>query len=83
MGLYYGNYDLNREKRMNDIIIVHLRFIEPEMDQIDAKYTKMDQFAKFGGNFGIFSEITGISFLGLLNLFIIILKFLCTCIQAY
>ena len=83
MGLYYGDYDLNREKRMNDIIIVHLRFIEPEMDQIDAKYTKMDQFAKFGGNFGIFAEITGISFLGLLNLFIIILKFLCNCIQAY
>ena len=68
---------------MNDIIIVHLRFIEPEMDQIDAKYTLMDQFANFGGNFGIFAEMTGINFLGLLNLFIIILKFLCNCIQAY
>ena len=31
-------------------------------------YTTWDKFANFGGNFGIFAEITGVSFLGVLNL---------------
>ena len=31
-------------------------------------YTTWDKFANFGGNFGIFAEITGVTFLGMLNL---------------
>ena len=31
-------------------------------------YTTWDKFANFGGNFGIFAEITGVTFLGVLNL---------------
>lgn len=31
-------------------------------------HTTWDKFANFGGNFGIFAEITGVTFLGMLNL---------------
>ena len=56
------------------MIIVHFRYIEPEMDYVDLTYTVWDKFANLGGNFGIFAEITGISFLGMLNAVILILK---------
>ena len=59
-----------------DIIIVHLRIMPPEMDLHDVKYTILDKFANFGGNYGIFAEITGCSFLPLLNFFIILFKLL-------
>ena len=62
-----------------DIIIVHLRIMPPEMDLHDVKYTILDKFANFGGNYGIFAEITGCSFLPLLNLFIILFKLLISC----
>ena len=56
------------------MIIVHLRFLPPEIDYVDVTYSIWDKFANFGGNFGIFAEITGASFLGMLNLFILIMK---------
>ena len=56
------------------MIIVHFRYIEPEMDYVDLTYTVWDKFANLGGNFGIFAEITGISFLGMLNAIILIFK---------
>ena len=58
------------------LIIVHLKFGQPKMYLNDAKYTLLDKFANFGGNFGIFAEITGCSFLGLLNIFILAMKLL-------
>ena len=61
-------------KQFRDVIIVHLRFMQPSVDIISMKYTIMDKFANFGGNFGIFAEITGCSFLGILNFFIIFFK---------
>ena len=42
--------------------------MKPKIDVLDVKYSIWDKFANVGGNFGIFAEIVGCSFLGLLNL---------------
>ena len=47
-----------------------------EISLIDVKYTTMDRFASFGGNYGIFAEITGCSLLGLLSIVILTYKLL-------
>ena len=57
-----------------DMIVVHLRFLPPNVKFMDVKYTMMDHLANFGGNFGIFAEVTGCSFLALLNIFILMMK---------
>ena len=51
-----------------------MKFMAPKVDLIDVKYTPMDKMAMFGGNFGIFVEITGWSLIGFLNLLVIITK---------
>ena len=61
-------------KIFEDLVIVHFRFLKPEINIISPKYTTSDTFANFGGTFGIFAEITGCSFLGLLNILILVLK---------
>ena len=71
-----SSYKGNREKMFEDFFIIHFRFMQPNIELIDAKYTTLDLFANFGGNFGIFAEITGCSFLVLLNLFILMFKIL-------
>lgn len=69
-------FNLSRMDMLSDVVIVHLRILKPDVQLIDAKYTILDKFANFGGNFGIFAEITGCSFLGILNFFIILFKFI-------
>ena len=72
----------SRDKQLNitglekykDLIILHIRILKPEIKVIDAKYSTLDKFANFGGNFGIFAEITGCSFLGMLNILILLFK---------
>lgn len=74
----YGDsrYPSNSRNQFHDTLIrVHLRFLEPKLEIADASYSTWDKFANFGGNFGIFAEITGISFLGMLNFVILIAKF--------
>ena len=75
-------YESRRFDMYKDLIIIHLRFMKPEFDLIDVKHTTLDKFANFGGNFGIFAEMTGVSFLGILNLFIILLKTLYSSIKC-
>ena len=49
---------LKRHSEMaDDLIIVHIRILKPEIDILDVKYTIFDKLANFGGNFGIFSEL--------------------------
>ena len=55
-------------------IVIHVRFLKPEMDYADIAHSVWDKFANFGGNFGIFAEITGISFLGTVNCIILLIK---------
>ena len=47
--------------KFRNLIIVHLRFLKPQVDLIDSKYTIICKFANFGGIFGIFSQLTGCS----------------------
>ena len=42
-------YFTKRAKMYKAFIIVHLRFMKPEINWIDTKYTVMDKFANFGG----------------------------------
>ena len=67
-------YNKIRSNMVNDMVIVHLKILKPKLDVIDVKYTLVDKFAKFGGNFGIFAQITGCSFLVLLNVLILMFK---------
>ena len=62
--------------KFRDFIIVHLRFMKPEINIIDSKYKITDKIGNFGGIFGIFSQITGCSLLALLNLFLFGFKLL-------
>ena len=76
---YYGNpkEELKssfQQEMKKSLIIVHLRYLQPQIDYIDVTYSTWDKFANFGGNFGIFAEITGCTFLGMLNFIILVLK---------
>ena len=75
LDFYYETFNQSRVNMLRDMVIVHLRILKPHIQLIDAKYSILDKFANFGGNFGIFAEITGCSFLGVLNFFIILFKF--------
>ena len=57
-------------------IVVHVTLLTPQIDLVDLEYTIWDKFANFGGNFGIFAEITGIHFLGVMNGIILAIKLL-------
>ena len=70
---FVDDYNLSK---YGDMIVVNLRFLEPEINMIDAKYTVSDMIANFGGKFGIFAQLTGWSFLGILNILFFIIKLL-------
>ena len=63
---------------MNNIIIVRLRYKSSgvQMSKLEVRTTTTDKIANFGGTFGIWAELTGCSLLGLINLMIILFKFL-------
>ena len=68
----------NAKGKYFDFIIIHLRFLQPHIDIISPKYTVSDLIANFGGQFGLFEQVSGASFLGILNLIILLIK-LCIC----
>ena len=70
----YPPFNFKQAEEGKDLIIVHWKILEPEIKVIDAKYSINDKFANFGGNFGIFAEITGCSFLGMVNFLILLFK---------
>ena len=57
-------------------IVVHLEFKEPEIQIMSLKYSFFDMVGNFGGQFGLFEQVTGASFLGIINLIIILIKLL-------
>ena len=69
-----NEYGTKRLDMLQDVIVVHLRFLQPKVDEISPKYSVMDKFANFGGNYGIFAELTGCSFIVVLNFFLILFK---------
>ena len=71
-------FELTLARRYSTLTVINLRFLQPNFNWVDTKYTLMDKLAGFGGNFGIFAEITGCSLLALLNIIIIIFKSLFT-----
>ena len=75
--LFATQHDNKPEDILNkfrDHIIIHIRFLKPQVDSNDSKYTIIDKFTNFGGIFGIFSQLTGCSLLVLLNLMILLVK---------
>ena len=71
---------LKEEGIIPDVIIVHLKYRSSNvyMTILDARYTWSDQIASFGGIFGIWGELTGFTFLGIINMCLILVK-LFTC----
>ena len=59
-----------------ELIVVHLQFMQPEINTISPKYTIFDMIGNFGGQFGLFEQVTGATFLGIINLIIILLRLL-------
>ena len=72
--MYILDFINTRLDMLNDMIIVHLSIMEPNIDIVDAKYKLFDKLAMLGGHFGIFAEITGCSLLILLNILILLFK---------
>ena len=64
----FGGYKFQRAKMYEYAIIVHLRFMEPNINEVGVK------LAMFGGNLGIFETITGWSLLGIINFMFLIVK---------
>ena len=62
-----------------ELIIVHLQFKQPEINIISPKYSFFDMIGNFGGQFGLFEQVTGASFLGIINLVILLLKWIFSC----
>ena len=70
----YEKYNQKQIGKYENLIIIHLRFLNPEIDWIDTKYSLSDKFANFGGKFGIFAHLTGASLLALINICVILFK---------
>ena len=82
----YSRISVNTEfKRLNmtvkNLIIVKIKYKNPivEMTVLDARTTLSDKIANFGGTFGIWAELTGISLLGIINFFVIFIKCISAC----
>ena len=69
-----GGSQYQRAKIYKNATIVHLKFMKPELELVDVKYTFMDKISNFGGKFGIFAQLTGWSLIGIINLCIVLLK---------
>ena len=67
-------FDQAHVKQANDLVIVHYRILEPEIKVVDAKFSFQDKIANFGGKFGVFAQVTGCSFLGIINFLILCYK---------
>ena len=67
-------YEYEQFEMARDLVIVHFRIMEPQIDVMDAKYSTFDKIANFGGKFGIFTQVTGCSFLVMLNFLILLFK---------
>lgn len=78
------NFDVRYpELKYDDLIVVHLSFRQPEVNVISPKYSIFDMIGNFGGQFGLFEQITGASFLGIINLLIISIKLCFSCARHY
>ena len=60
--------------KYQDLLVVHLRFLQPRTNIVDTKYTWSDLIAGFGGKFGIFAQLTGCSLLAIFKIIFTIFK---------
>ena len=70
------NISKQAEILAKNIIIVHMKFPSSKVDMtiLESRYALSDQIANIGGIFGVWVELTGFSFLGIINVFLIVLK---------
>ena len=83
---YFNLNDHERIRKANQHLIkVHVIYqsAEVHMTVLDSRYTLSDKIANFGGNFGIWVELTGFSLLGIINLFLLVLKMFCKITQCF
>ena len=79
------NISKQAEHMNKNMIIVHLEFPSSKVDMtiLESRFTWSDQIATFGGIFGIWAELTGFSFLGIINLFFIVIKLLLSLLKYW
>ena len=72
------NISKQAENLAKNIIIVHLKFPSSKVDMtvLESRFALSDQIANIGGIFKIWSELTGFYFLGIINVFLIVMKVL-------
>ena len=63
------------------MIVVKLYFKTPNIEStvLDSRTTLSDKIANFGGTFGIWAELTGVSLLGIINLILLLMKLIFHC----
>ena len=73
---YESSFFKKAKSLMENIIIVRLRYksSEVEVNKLEVRTTMSDKIAKFGGTYGIWAQLTGCSFLGFVNLVLIVFK---------
>ena len=61
---------------LRNMIILRVRFSDYEVDMTvqDSRTTLSDKIANLGGTYGIWAELTGCSLLGIINIFLIMMK---------
>ena len=71
-------FDISKQAEIlaKNIIIVHMKFPSSKVDMtiLESRYALSGQIANIGGIFGVWAELTGFSFLGLINMFLIVMK---------
>ena len=79
------NISKQAEHMIKNMIIVHMEFPSSKVDMtiLESIFTWSDQIATFGGIFGIWAELTGFSFLGIINILLIIMKLLLSLIKYW
>ena len=73
--MFYNSFEENYPlDKYGSFIIIHLTFKKPDITIISPKYSVFDMIGNFGGQFGLFEQVTGASFLGIINLIILTIK---------
>ena len=85
-GSRYVNTHFQRVQTLSkNMVIVRMKFKSPNVDTtvLDSRTTLSDKIANFGGTFGIWAELTGFSLLGILNIFVILIKVILKFVYKY
>ena len=74
----YRTFEYTNALRKHKLAIINMRFLQPNFQYIDTKYTLLDKIANFGGKFGLFAQLTGCSLIVIFKIIFVTFKTLFT-----